>query len=446
MKLIYSFLIFLSLTFLGRAQEKTWTLQECLQYAEKHNLQLKQSALQIEQGQINKSTAKMAYLPTINSNLSTSWNSGLTQNFTTGILENQTTFGGSGSVRSNWNLFNGFKNRYTYKKSLLEILSAQYQYQDAVKNIQTQIASAFVQILLAKENLSNARQQLENSIQQKKRIEELIKAGASPKGDLIDAEAQITNDMMQTVRAENDYKLAKVGLAQLLELKDFDNFEIVEDSNELKIDDKLLYEKPENLFSLAQNANYKLKNAETGRDLAKIQTKLAKSRLYPSLAGFFTISTRYSDRDQFGFGGVVTPADPLWTQVKDNRGITYGLNLNIPILNGWTARSQVKLAKLNEERNRINLEMNRKELRNDIYKMQADLKSAYQSLKAAEANLKAQQKAYDYAMEKFKVGVMSIFDLNNVKLKYQQAQYQYVNAKYQYFLKSKVLEFNVSNY
>jgi len=442
----YSFLVFILFPFLIQAQNKTWTLQECLQYAEKHNLQLKQSALEIEQGKINKSTAKMAYLPTINSNLSTSWNSGLTQNFTTGILENQTTFGGSGSVRSNLNLFNGFKNRYTYKKSLLEILSAQYQYQDAVKNIQTQIASAFVQILLAKENLSNARQQLENSIQQKKRIEELIKAGASPKGDLIDAEAQITNDMMQTVKAENDYKLAKVNLAQLLELKDFDNFEIVEDSNELKIDDKLLYEKPENLFSLAQNANYKLKNAETGRDLAKIQTKLAKSRLYPSLAGFFTISTRYSDRDQLGFGGVVTPADPLWTQVKDNRGITYGLNLNIPILNGWTARSQVKSAKLNEERNRINLDINRKQLRNDIYKMQADLKSAYQSLKAAEANLKAQQKAYDYAMEKFKVGVMSIFDLNNVKLKYQQAQYQYVNAKYQYFLKSKVLEFNVSNY
>ncbi len=443
MKFKNSFFIFLLFPFLIQAQNKTWTLQECLQYAEKHNLQLKQSALQIEQGKIDKSTAKMAYLPTINTNLSTSWNSGLTQNFTTGILENQTTFGGSGSLGSNLNLFSGFKNRYNYKKTLLEILSAQYQYKDAVKNIQTQIASGFVQILLAKENLNNSKQQLENSIKQKERIEELIKAGAAPKGDLIDAKAQITNDMLQVVNAENNYKLAKLALAQLLELKDFENFSIVEDTSELKIDDRLLYEKPENLFTQAQESNYKLKNAETQKNIARYQTNLAKSRLYPSLSGFFNMNTRYSDRDKLGFGGMVTPADPLWSQVKDNRGVTYGLNLSIPVFNGLTARNQVKSAILNEERNNINYDLGRKQLRNDIYKMQADLKSAYQSLKATEANLKAQQKAYDYAMEKFKVGVMNIFDLNNVKLKYQKAQNQYINAKYQYFLKSKVLEYNI---
>ena len=75
--------------------------------------------------------------------------------------------------------------------------------------------------------------------------------------------------------------------------------------------------------------------------------------------------------------------------------------------------------------------------------MQKDLLAAFQSLKAAEANLKAQRKAYDYANEKFKVGLMNIFDLNNIKTKYRRAEAQFINAKYEYFLKSKILEFTI---
>jgi outer membrane protein len=424
-------------------QQKIWNLQECLQYAEKNNIRLKQTHLQIEQANINKKGAKMAYLPNLNANSSVSWNSGLTQNFTTGILENQTTFGGSGSLSSNLNIFRGFQNHYNYKKSLLEELSAQYQYKDAVKTIQTQIASAYVQILLAKENLENAKQQYENSLKQKEKINELIKAGMAPKGDLIDVEAQVKNDQLKVIQALNSYNLAKLNLAQLLELPEPEKFEIDEKEEDLKVDQSLLIMPSKELFSLAQKNNYKIKSAETGAQIASYQTKLAKSRLYPSLSGFFNYNTRYSDRENIGFGGVITPADPLWTQLKNNKGKTYGLSLNIPIFNGLSARNQVASAKINELKNEYEVINSHKQLQNDIYKMHMDLKAAYQSLKAAEANLKAQQKAYNYAVEKFKVGVINIFDLDNVKLKYESAQYQYINAKYQYFLKSKILEYNI---
>ncbi len=442
MKNIFPFFI-LFMTFSLQAQQKQWNLQECLSYAEKNNISLKQTHLQIDQAKVNIQGSKMAYLPNINANSSISWNSGLTQNFTTGILENQTTFGGSGSLSSNLNLFRGFQNHYNYKKSLLEELSAQYQYKDAVKNIQTQIASAYVQILLAKENLENSKQQYENSLQQKEKIKELIKAGVSPKGDLIDAEAQVKNDQLKVIQALNSYQLAKLNLAQILELPDPENFEIDETEKELAIDESLLILPSSELFSMAKQHNYKIKTAETSEKIAQFQTKLAKSRLYPSLSGFFNYNTRYSDRENIGFGGVITPADPLWTQLKNNKGKTYGISLNIPVFNGLSARNQVKLSKINETRSEYQVINSHKQLQNDIYKMHMDLKAAYQSLKAAEASVKAQQKAYEYAMEKFKVGVINIFDLNNVKLKYENAQYQYINAKYQYFLKSKVLEYNI---
>jgi len=442
MKQLYIILLLILTTNLAVAQTK-WTLQKSLDHAHKHNLQLKQSRLDIEQAKINKTAAIGGFLPNLNANASASWNSGLTQNFTTGILENQTTFGGSGSVSTNLNLFNGLKNHYNYKKSLLDILSAQYLYADLQNNIDMQIASAYVQILLNKENLTAAQARLENSIKQKERTLEMIKAGVLPKGDLADAEAQITNDHLQVIQAENTYEISKLNLAQLLEINNFDNFEIDEDLTGLQIDDKLLQTGPEQLFNIAKEQNQKLNQSRTQEEIAQYQVKLAKSAYLPTLGAFANINTRYSDRDNIGFGGITTPADPFWNQVKDNKGVTYGLNLRIPVFNGFSARNQVKRAKISHEKITIATTNSEKQLRNDIYKMQKDLLAAFQSMKAAEANLKAQRKAYDYATEKFKVGLMSIFDLNNIKTKYDNAESQYINTKYQYYLKSKVLEFTV---
>ena len=442
MKTIYIILLFL-ITTAATAQTK-WTLQQSLDYAHKHNLQLKQSQLDIEQAKINKTGALGGFLPNLNANASASWNSGLTQNFTTGILENQTNFGGSGSVSSNLNLFNGFKNHYNYKKSLLDILSAQYQYADLQNNIDLQIASAYIQILLNKENFESAKAQLENSIKQKERTQEMIKAGALPKGDLADAEAQITNDHLQVIQAENAYELSKMNLAQLLELTDFQQFDIQEDLTGLNIDNQLLQADTEQLLEQARQNNKKLKQSQTQEAIAKYQIKLAQAAYMPTLGAFANINTRYSDRDNIGFGGHTTPADPFWNQVKDNQGITYGLSMRIPVFNGFNIRNQVKRARLSEQKIEIATANTDKKLRNDIYKMQKDLRAAFQSMKAAEANLKAQRKAYDYANEKFKVGLMNIFDLNNIKTKYMRAETQFINAKYQYFLKSKVLQFTIN--
>lgn len=439
----HRYIILLLISTLASAQTKTWTLQACMDYAHKHNLQLKQSKLDVAQAKINKLTAKAAYLPSISSNASASWNSGLTKNFTTGVLENQTNFGGNGSISSNINLFSGFSNRYNYKKSLLEMLSAKYQYADMQNNIDLQIATAYMQILLNKENLETARTQLSNSIKQKDRTQEMIDAGVLPKGDLADAEAQITNDNMQVVQAENAYELARLRLAQLLEWDHFDNFEIDTQIDDLQVDEALVQATSESLYRQSLAHSNKVKQAEAQNKISEYQIKLAKANYLPKLSGFLNVNTRYSDRENVGFGGQLTPADPFWNQVRDNKGMSYGLNLSIPILNGFNVRNRVKSARLNKERSMIAAENTRKNLRNNIYQLHQDVQAAFESMKASEANLKAQRKAYNYAKEKFNVGMLDIFDLNTIKTKYTIAEYKYINARYQYLLKVKVLEYTI---
>ena len=438
------YILFILLTTSLFSQQQKWTLQQCLDYAHKHNLQLKQSQLDIEQAKINNTGAKAKFLPNLNANASASWNNGLTQNFTTGVLENQTTFGGNAALSTNLDIFNGFNNRYNYKKSLLEILSAEHAFLDIQNNLDVQIVAAYVQILLGKENYETTQAQLENSIRQKNKTEEMINAGVLPTGDLTDAEAQITNDYLQVIEAENSYKLSKLNLAQLLELDDFSSFEIDEALSGLQIDENIKQQSPEQLFQTALNHNEKLKQNQTQEKIAQYQIKLAQSGKVPSLGAFANINTRYSDRNQMGMGGVLAPADPFWNQVQDNYGISYGLSLRIPVFNGFSIRNRVKSAELLAERSVINTQNAEKKLKNDIYQMYQDLQASFQRMKAAEANLKAQRKAYNYAMEKFKVGILNIFDLNTIKTKYVKAESQYINAKYQYYLKAKILEFTVN--
>ena len=73
------------------AQNKKWTLEECVEYALKNNISIKQSELDVEIADIAKRDAFGNYLPSLNASASNAWNTGLTQNVTTGILQTQTT-------------------------------------------------------------------------------------------------------------------------------------------------------------------------------------------------------------------------------------------------------------------------------------------------------------------------------------------------------------------
>jgi len=439
MKKTFCFIILLLTTSLFSQQQK-WTLQQCLDYAHEHNLQLKQSRLNIKQAEIELQNSKMAYLPNLNFSSSGSWN----QNLYTDAGAQNNIFNSNASVSSGMSLFEGYKNKYNYKKSALEMKSATHEYANFEGDMDIQVVMAYLNILLNKENLASLQAQLENSIRQKEKTQAMIDAGVLPKGDIADAEAQITNDNLQVIQAENTYKLARLNLAQLLEIEDFNTFDISDEIGELQIDESLLHKDPQTLFLLGLQNDDKIKIGEFQKEISGYQIKLAKSASYPQLSANAGLSTGYSDFQPMDLTGSYLPATDFGQQIKDNLQLNYGLNISIPIFNGVRIKNQIKSAQLKAEQYDISFENDKKQLRNEVYQMHQDLEAAFQSMQAAEANLNAQRKSYDYALEKFKVGMLNIFDLNTIKTKYVKAESQYINAKYQYYLKAKILEFTVN--
>ena len=426
------------------AQPKRWTIEECVSHALKNNISIKQSELDIKSNGLDKLAAIGNFLPSVNLGGTHSWNIGLNQNITTGLLENQTTQFTSASLSSNITIYNGLQNINRLHRTKLAQLAAQYQLTKMQDDISLFVANAFLDILFNKENLKVQQLQLANDQKQLVRAQELVDAGSVPRGDLFDMKATIASDNQKVIIAENALLLSKLSLAQALQLQDFENFDIADLAVEANLS-PLMAEKSETIVDKAKQVRSEIKIAKTNLDVALRDIEIAKGAYKPSLTGFYSFSTRasYSSRivgiDPSGVPILASPL-PLFDQFSDNKGHNFGLQISIPVLNGLGVKTNVARSKLNYERSKIALNQANLDLEANVYKAISDAKGALKTYESSMATLEARQEAFNYAKERFNVGMMNAFDFNQSQTVFVAAQSDLIRSKYDYIFKVKVVE------
>jgi outer membrane protein len=441
-KITIAIVLFIGL--LSQAQSKKWTLEECVDYAIKNNISIKQSELDTKSASIEKSSAVGNFLPTFNINGSHSWNIGLNQNITTGLLENQTTQFTSAGINSNVAIYNGMQNQNRLRRANLSIVASEYQLSKMKDDISLNVANAFLQILFNKENLKVQKEQLSNNEKQLLRSQELVNAGVVPRGDLLDIKATVATNNQAIVTAENALLISKLSLAQLLQLDNFKDFDVADANYDAKESSTLL-QTPAAIFAKAKEERVELKIAKTNLEMAERDLKIARGAYQPSLQGFYSLNTRagYSDR-VIGFNGttpILAPALPVFTQFDNNKGHSFGLQMNIPVLNGFSVRNNVDRSKIAFDRSKIAFSQQELDLERNIYTAFTDAKGAMKTNESAIITLEARQEAYNYAKEKFAVGMLNAFDLNQSQTLFVNAQSEVVRTKYDYIFRVKVIEF-----
>ena len=304
MKRITIFIVFLAVTSVS-AQTKKWTLQECVEHAMANNISLQQSALDQELALLDKADAIGAYLPNINGSVSNAWNTGLTQNVTTGVLENQTSRNSSYSVTATLSLFQGLRNLRSLQRSKINALAAQYGLEKMQDDIALFVANAFLQVLTNKANVSVLKAQNAVTVGQIERTQELVDAGVLPQGDLLEIEAVDATEKQNIVTAENGVTLSLINLAQLLQIRDYDDFDIVDQGYEI-LGTEILEKGPQELVAAARDYRKEVLIAETNVALAEKDLQIARSAYMPTLGAYLNYNTRESDR----FSGVSTLIDP----------------------------------------------------------------------------------------------------------------------------------------
>ena len=460
-------LIILTFGFSSNAQVKKWTLQECVEYALKNNISIKQSELDTKLADIDKKLAVGNFLPNLNAGGSHSWNIGLNQNITTGLLENQTIQFTSASLNSSIDIYNGLQNQNRLRRAKLAQTASLYQLSKMQDDISLNIANLYLEILFNKENLKVQQNQLANDEKQLIRSQEMVDAGMVPRGDLLDMKATVASDKQGVVAAENTLFLSRLSLAQLLTLEDFENFDTVDIDVDFKIS-PVLAQTPEAIVQKANETRVEIKIAQANLDLASRDIKIAKGALQPSITGFYSFSTRasYSERVtgfttntanpfsviaqvegtgqnvlQQNFLPIFSKAAPLLDQFSDNKGHNFGLQLTIPVFNGFSVRGNVERSKISFERNNNALKQAKLDLETNVYRSITDAKAALNTYESSLTTMEARKEAFNYSKEKYEVGMMNAFDYNQSQTLFINAQSDVVKAKYDALFKMKIVEF-----
>ena len=446
------------------AQTNPMTLTECILMAVEKNISVKQSELSLNDAEINKSDAQGNFLPTLNAQANHSWNIGLNQDITRGTLENMTTQYTSFGASLNLDLYNGLRNLNQLHRSNLAILASEYQLEDMKDDVRLMVANAYLQILFNIEILGVQKSQLEITRKDAERTQGMIDAGTMIKYDLLEIEATMATQEQSVIQAENNLRLSKINLAQMLLITDYENFDVVTIKVEAPFG-QILFESPKDIFEKALTHRNDIKRSITDIAIAEKDVALAKGSLQPSLSAYYGYNTRVSYADRITGDGKFTDVPigfvsstkepvlrsmegnkaigpvPFGEQFDRNAGHNIGLRLNIPIFNGYVVRNRVERSKVNLLRSQNQLEQEKLNLENTINQAYNDAKGAFKFYEAAKKTELARRKAYENAVNRFEAGVMNTFDFNQIKQRYENAASDVVRAKFDYIFKLKVLEF-----
>lgn len=412
------------------AQTKKWTLQQCIDYAIRHNIEVKQSRNRIEKLKVEKNSLKSSFLPDLNAGASQKFDFGRSLN-RSNTYEDSNTRSSSFSVSTEMPLFTGFRRTASVSRNKFDLLAAEADKELIENDLSLNVTGCYFQILLNKEICKIARQQIQLTREQESKTMLLIENGKAPESQLYDIKAQLADDELTATEAENSLRLSVLELMQLMELQGCADFDVDSlDENVAKMDSIL----PENIYAAALNCMPQIKQAYYSLQSSVKAIKVAQSGYYPTLSLGAGISTGY-----YHSGNTVNPS--FRRQLQNNMQKSVYLSLSIPIFDRLTARNEVRSARIDESNARLYLENQRKDLYKDIERAYTDAVNALEKYESTGKAVIANEEAHRYALEKYAAGKSAVYEYNEIKMKLADALSKQSQAKYAYLLKERVLAF-----
>lgn len=405
-----------------------WDLDSCINYALAHNITLKSRHADKESSKIDVTSAKSGFLPTISANASQSWNfgRGLTSE---NVYANRNTSNTQWGASLNLPIFDGLSSARQLKLAKTNLQAMVEQYEATKDDITLNVISAYLQVLYCDEIRQVAAHQVQLSESELTKRKGLLNAGKIPEVDMLEAKSQLAQDQLSETQAKNDYILALVDLAQLLELSDIDNFEVAPLD-----DDSYILQNAEEVYRNALAYNHGIKAAELNVKAAGENISLAQSGYIPKLSFNAGVGSSYYTVNGFDH-------DSFSKQMKDNFNTYLGFSLNIPIFDAFSTRNSVKKARVQHISSQLQLEDTKKQLYKSIQQAYYQAKGASEKVNTSIIAEEAATKAFDAMSEKYSLGRATPTEYEQAKTTALKATAERVQAKYEYILRCRILEF-----
>lgn len=455
-------------------QRDIWSLQQCLDHALEHNLNIRQSELSLKTSQINLEESKAARYPNLNGSMGVSQNRGRSIDPFSNDFTDVTVNSYNMSVSSNVTLFNGLRTLNTIRQNEITLQADRLELEQSKLDISLQIALAYLNILFNDELLASAEAQVEATKSQRDRTAKLVDAGTLAQNSLLEIESQIATEELNVVNARNTLEVAHLNLMQLLmldptqpfgiEKPDLDNYEMVESVVGLE----QLYESAAKTQPIIRSSELRIQGAEVGE-------KIARGFYWPTLTFSATALTGYSSATQEATGefreqmvsdtvlvsglpldAIEQPFEltlaqtaliplraqtPFIDQLNNNRRAVFSLSLNIPIYNRRQIRSGVERAEIARQQAETAALIQEQNLNQNIQQAYVDARSALSTYRQTVRQIDALELAFNNSQKQFNLGVINSVDFILAKTNLDRARFDLIRSKYNYIFRTKVLDF-----
>jgi outer membrane protein len=413
------------------AQHGPWSLQDCIDYALKNNLTVKQSSLTVEQREVDLSTAKGRRLPSLSAGASEnlSFGRGLTADNT---YSNSNTSSTSFSLGTDVPIFHGFDITNGIKLSKLNLAAATAELEKARDDIRVAVAQAFVQILYNQEVLRVAKEQSAHDAELLEQVKERLSAGKVSAADVSAQQATLAQSRQSEIQAEGNLSISLLELTQLLELQSPEGFSIV--TPEVGDVSAILLMRPEAIYEEAVETRPAVEAAKLNLKYAKVAIDRAKGAFLPSLSLSGGLGTNYYTNSK------VTSA-PFFDQIKNNFSQYVGLSLSVPIFQRFATRNQVRSAQISFRGQEIQLESVKKALYKEIQQAYYNAVNSQARYNGSRETAASAREHYELTEEKYKVGKAGIAEYNDARNNWLRAESDHIQARFQCLYQTRLLDF-----
>lgn len=455
--------IILSSSQLVNAQ-KTWSFEDCVNYAIENNINLSLSKLNIDYAKNTHLQNKMdLFTPNASISITEGFNFANSINPLTYQFVQQTTNSTSLGFNADYNIFQGLQRIFQIKASKSDLSASELEQKEFENNTRLLVANYYLNALLAFEAYQVALEKKKLTQNQLGNTLELVKAGVLAQGDKYEVEALLANDELNIVTTENNFETAINELKLLLQIDPFEDFSI----EGLNIDEAEMDNYPVQAKMLSLNAIANLPNLEVLRlktEAANYQLKAARSSLSPTLSISTYLGTNYfsAAQEQTGSESVTQPIGVVsgtgqvvlttfdlasfsnknfGSQLSDNFNQSIRLNLYVPIFGKWQRMIAIDNAKLNIIKTEYDLKNKENNLQQEVFTAYTNLKASFKKYEANVSNYEAAELAFNYANEKFKAGILNAYEFETAKNRFINAEVSTVQSKYEYFFRKLIVQF-----
>ena len=335
------------------------------------------------------------------------------------------------------------------------------------------IAVAYLQILLAKEQTNLASVQVKTTQEQLFNTRKRVDAGALPELNAAELEAQLARDSSAYVTADANVQQLILQMKALLNLDAAASFD-VETPTVDKIPVMSLGEmQPDAVYQLALTSLPQQKINELRLQSAQKTAASARGVMYPTFSAFVNLNTRYGyskiplyqqvltgytisgartnvggtyynvEVPAYAIGNKIgnVPLRKYVNQLRNNLGENVGIGISVPIFNSGSARINWEKAKLNIKQFELTKELDNQTLKQNIYTAYNDAVAAMQKFNADKKSVETSEKAFGFSQKRYDLNLLSTLELITSQNNLLRAKIQVLYSQYDFLFKMKLLEF-----